>query len=177
MKLKLTLTLSLVSGIIFLAVIFSGNPLGRVLSLEKPLHDARFLLVEGWLNKKELGYAGKEFKTGRYQYIITTGIKSPEFYEMGLVGNLAFTIHSNFVAGQNITLQVTAYGTRVGNEPAKFEAFINDSSMGITNTEIYPVSYPFHILLWDTLKIVTLRFLNDAGRTVIFLFLRSALIL
>lgn len=92
--------------------------------------DANILVIEGWLSQNDLKHAIDEFKSGTYEYIIITGIRStPKYYNVNSHGYLIF------YTGKYSSVPVTTIGVRArseldGEHSAQFNLWVNDSVMG-----------------------------------------------
>jgi hypothetical protein len=75
-----------ISGYIFVKPAF--NQLSGFLSKSEQV-PANILLVEGWLSQRSLETAANEFRKNKYDFILTTGLKStPEYYGVSMDGYL-----------------------------------------------------------------------------------------
>jgi len=92
---------------------------------------ANILIVEGWLPDYALDIACKEFRKDGYEYIVTTGIKSPINY-FGLFSNsflIFYPKHRFSGRGEYGThsIEVDAYSELEGENRSHFNLFVNDS--------------------------------------------------
>ena len=92
---------------------------------------ANILVVEGWLPDYTLKMANEEFRKNGYDYIITTGIKSPvDYYELYTNGFLIFYPKTRFTELNHYgshSIEVDAFSELGGENRAHFNLFINDS--------------------------------------------------
>jgi hypothetical protein len=92
--------------------------------------NANILLVEGWLPPYAIEKAYEEFANNGYTHIITTGIKSPDYYMMAMNGYLIFYPHR--VISQDNEFQVHKIEVDASSEldnenSAMFSVYVNDS--------------------------------------------------
>lgn len=117
-----------ITGLIFIKPAFKY--LSGFLSKSEKV-DANLLVVEGWLPDNALQQASEEFKNHKYDYLITTGIKTTFTY-FGLYSNgfLVFYPGSRF-AGINENSEhrigISAYSDLGGENRAHLNILINDS--------------------------------------------------
>lgn len=100
MRKKILITGSVIVVSLILLGIFLMKPainyLSHYLSKSEQVK-ANVLIVEGWVPLSVLEKAYSEFKTNKYQYLITTGIKSnTEYYELSPKGYLIFHSENKF---------------------------------------------------------------------------------
>jgi len=94
--------------------------------------DANLLVVEGWLPDYAIDEAYREFNSGRYDLIVTTGILTPdvEFFNMYSNGFLVFypgrIISSDTLLKRHL-IEITAHSKMGGKYSAHFNFFVNDS--------------------------------------------------
>lgn len=91
--------------------------------------NANILLVEGWLPPYAIEMAYNEFHNNGYSHIITTGTKSPDYYNVTMNGYLIFypqkmISHDNEIEEHKI--EVDAFCTLGGENSARFNVFVND---------------------------------------------------
>lgn len=91
--------------------------------------EANVLIIEGWLNYRDLNSVATEINSGKYDCVLITGIKSkPEFYNVYTNGYLIFHTAKYNVPGENIRLvEVRAASEMGGRNAAHFNLWINDS--------------------------------------------------
>jgi hypothetical protein len=94
--------------------------------------DANLLVVEGWLPDYAIDEACREFSSGRYDLIVTTGILTPdvEFFNMYSNGFLVFypgRITSSDTLLKRHLIEITAHSKTGGKYSAHFNFFVNDS--------------------------------------------------
>ncbi len=144
--------------------------------------DANILIVEGWLPQSALEKAVDEFHSGRYDYILTTGIKSKfEGCVLYKNGYLIFypALKKSNSEPENHTIAASAYSELGGVHSACFRLLVNDSIMGdFTSSkkeEQYHVSWYGKLSELDS---VIIQFYND--KTGVFgdrnLFVRDVII-
>jgi hypothetical protein len=134
MKKKSFVVLICVLAVSFLLVYSFIKPAFRYLShyLSKSEKvNANVLLVEGWIPESALEQAYNEFKTNKYDYLITTGLKSvSQYYKVSENGYLIFYPRKKFpglsISGSH-TIDVDAYSELDKPDRAHFNFFINDS--------------------------------------------------
>jgi hypothetical protein len=129
---RLIILIFIITTIILLGSFFNPafNYLTIYLSKSEKVN-ANILLVEGWLPEAAIELASTEFKTNRYDYIITTGLKSDaDYYELTMDGYLIFYPGDRFSKSTESgihTISVSAYSELGGINCAHFNLFINDS--------------------------------------------------
>lgn len=92
--------------------------------------EGNLLIIEGWLSSEDLTEALEEFRNGRYQYIVTTGLKSiPEYYNVFTDGYIIFYpgILSSPEEKKSHLIEVKAYSELDGENSAHFNIWVNDS--------------------------------------------------
>jgi hypothetical protein len=114
------------SGLIFLPVIYSlSNHLSKTERV-----NANILLVEGWLPVYAVEEAYNEFQNNDYAHIITTGLKSPDYYFMGMNGYLIFYPERVISSDNELPVHliaVDAYSELGGKNSSRFNVYVNDS--------------------------------------------------
>ncbi|HLP72169.1 MAG TPA: carbohydrate-binding domain-containing protein [Bacteroidales bacterium] len=91
--------------------------------------NASILVVEGWLPYRDLSAALDEFRSGNYDFMITTGLKAtPEYYNVFTDGFLIFYT-DKFLPGDNgvTTVAVKAHGEPGGINAPHFKIWVNNS--------------------------------------------------
>ena len=126
---RLTIFISvLILGYVFLKPAF--NYLSGYLSKSEQV-SANILIVEGWLPDYALEMAYKEYQENRYDYIITTGIKSTsEYFRLAEDGFLIFypgNSLSTIKESAPHSIEVDAFSELGGENRAHFNLYINDS--------------------------------------------------
>lgn len=106
------------------------NYLAGYLSISEQVK-ANILIVEGWLPDYALKMSYEEFRKNGYDYIVTTGLKSPVIY-FGLYSNgyLIFYLNDRFTGISNYgphTIELDAYSELEGEHSAHINLFVNDS--------------------------------------------------
>jgi hypothetical protein len=107
---------------------------------------ANILIVEGWLPDYAINMSYKEFKNNKYDYVITTGLKTPQDY-FGLYSNgfLIFYTKNKFSGnskyGQHL-IEVDAYSELEGENCAHINLFVNDSLIVDYLTDKQKRKYP-----------------------------------
>jgi hypothetical protein len=93
--------------------------------------NANILIVEGWLPEYAIETINNEFKKNRYEYIITTGLKSTgDYYMLSMNGYLTFYPGSRFSLSTESAphqIEISAYSELGGKNRAHFNVFVNDS--------------------------------------------------
>jgi len=97
--------------------------------------EANLLIVEGWLPDYAIDEAYNEFKTGKYDLIVTTGLITPdvEYFNMYSNGFLAFYPGTIFKADsirKKHIIEITAHSKMGGKYSSHFNFFVNDSIIG-----------------------------------------------
>ena len=91
---------------------------------------ANVLIVEGWLPDAALDMAFEEFQKNGYEYIITTGLKSPtDYYMLTSNGKLIFYTKNRFSGmskSGSHSIEVEAFSELGGDNRAHFNLFINN---------------------------------------------------
>jgi hypothetical protein len=130
---RIILIIPLLIIILFLAYIFikpAFLQLSDFLSKTEKV-DANILLVEGWLPYQALETVASEISSNKYEYIITTGLKStPEYYNVSMDGYLIFYpkgILDKFTETGNHIVAVTAFSELEGEHSAHFNFWINET--------------------------------------------------
>jgi hypothetical protein len=107
------------------------HSLNEFLSVNQPI-EANVLLVEGWMSDKALLAVSEEFKTEKYERIITTGLEAPEYYQMSMNGYITFHIKKNQIRNlekKEHLIEIDLYGETKGNNRSHVNVYINDSLM------------------------------------------------
>jgi len=140
------------------------NALPRYLSITKKV-SANLLLVEGWLPPYAIEMAADEFRNCNYDLIITTGLKSSDYYMMAMNGYLIFYIKGKIPDNKTDpahVIEVDAYSELEGENSSHFNLFINDSLIADFYTHKHKKKYS---IVWqdDLSKIdsITVNFDND----------------
>ena len=120
------LVLIILSGIIFLPIIYSlSDHLSKTARV-----NANILLVEGWLPDYALEIAYKEFQKNGYEYIFTTGLKSPEYYMVSMNGYLIFYLKRKISPDNEIpvhVIEIDGYSELGGENSSQFNVYVNNS--------------------------------------------------
>jgi hypothetical protein len=127
--------------------------------------NADILLVEGWLPQYAIEMAYKEFKEHGYTQIVTTGLRTPDFFMMSMNGYLVFHPKRLLAASSDIsehTIEVEAYGQLGGRNAALFKIFVNDTLLGNFEADKKKKKY---LVKWKgdlaSLDSVIVNFTND----------------
>lgn len=108
----------------------AANHLSTYLSKSEHVK-ANILLVEGWLPDSALEIAREEFRKDRYEYIVTTGLKSSvDYYGLFEDGFLIFYPKNTFQFENedNVhSFEINAYSELGGENRSHFNMYINDS--------------------------------------------------
>jgi hypothetical protein len=152
-----------VSALIFLPVIYS---LSDHLSKTERVR-ANVLLVEGWLQYYALEEACKEFQNNEYTYIVTTGLKSPDYYFVGLNGYMIFYTKNLLPADNELRMhkiEIDAYSESGGKNSSNFNVYVNDSLIAGFSAETrkrkYAITWKGRLTDIDS---VMVQFLNDGN--------------
>jgi hypothetical protein len=158
---KILLLFCVVSAIAFFPVIYSlSDHLSKTARVK-----ANVLVVEGWLQYYALAEAFKEFQNDEYTYIVTTGLKSPDYYFVGLNGYMIFYT-KNLIPEDNEVrehkIEIDAYGQSGGKNSSLFNVYVNDSLIAGFSAETrkrkYAVTWKGKLTDIDS---VMVQFLND----------------
>ena len=116
-----------VSGIfLFFPIIFS---LSDYLSKTENVN-ANLLIVECWLPPYAIEMAYNGFHNNGYSHIITTGLKSPEYYMVAMNGYLIFYPKKKISQDNDVpahVIEIDAYSELGGENSSRFKVFVNDS--------------------------------------------------
>jgi hypothetical protein len=141
---------------------FSGKPLLRYLSPDKPLTNADILVVEGWLNRSDLGLVADEFRNGKYKYLIATGTPGKEVYTMGKNGCLEFNIIPPFQLEKPGDVRIVASESLPFKDTAFFMVYANGNYIGNETVSTDPTQFSFPLNGIDSVCSISVCFLNDA---------------
>jgi hypothetical protein len=127
---------------------------------------ANILVVEGWLPDYALEFAYKEFQNKKYEYIITTGLKSyASYYKIYSNGFLIFYTKNQLAGIRDSCLhsiELDAFSELGGKHRAHFNLFINDSFAGDflaqKRKKIYKVNWNGYLKDIDSIMV---EFNND----------------
>lgn len=141
------------------------NHLSGYLSKTEPVN-ANILIVEGWLPESAIETAHLEFLRNKYNYIITTGVKSTmSYYEVPMNGYLIFYPGNRFSSRTESgphTIEISAYSELGGKNCAHFNVFVNDSLVTDFTADKKKRKYP---VLWkgelSKIDSVMIQFDND----------------
>lgn len=94
--------------------------------------NANILLAEGWTSNQVLKLTAEEFKSGRYDKLITTGLQSDDldFFQMAENGYLIFYPDFSFFKSSETgthKLEIIAHSEKGGKYSTHFNLYINDS--------------------------------------------------
>lgn len=146
-----------------LILYFSFPPIQKFLSANHPVK-ANVLLVEGWLPEYAIEQAAKEFKENSYDYIITSGLKLPDYYILFNNSSLNFKLNQReFGSGTSShKIEIRASGSLGHNQPSHFNVWINDSLAAdfYTNKKIERFSFQWNQALNNT-DSIRVEFDND----------------
>jgi hypothetical protein len=155
------LPISILAGLIFLPVIYS---LSDQLSKTDRVN-ANVLLVEGWIPHYALEQAYKEFQDEGYKYIVTTGLKLPDYYLVGMNGYLIFYPKRIISSGINLPehlIEIEAYSELGGENSSQFNVYVNDSLTANFKASKMKRKYPIR---WKgelkNIDSIMVQFLND----------------
>jgi hypothetical protein len=165
---------SLIVIFIIVFIIITGylfvKPAFKYLSgyLSKSNHvNANLLLVEGWLPTYALEQAYNEYQNKKYDYIVTTGLKSSsDYYMLYMNGYLIFHPDKKLFADDKTnhhTIEVNAYSELGEMHSAHFNLYINNSLKGDFYAkkpkQMYPVNWEGSL---EDIDSVMVQFTNDA---------------
>jgi hypothetical protein len=122
--------------------------------------DANILVIEGWLSYNDLKAAADEFISGKYDYILTTGIKATtDYYNVNTDGYLIFHT-ANFLKEPIRTIGVKARSELDGENSAHFNLWVNDSLVADFTADKRKRQYSVN---WDGTRVdsVMIQFDND----------------
>lgn len=154
---------------LLLVLVFVLKPAYKYLSVYLTRSEqvkANILLVEGWLPDYAIRMAYDEFRSGKYDYIVTTGQKT-SFDYFGLYSNgyLIFYPGKRFTdkTGTGLhTIQVDAYSELGGENKAHMNVFVNDSIVNQFYTDQKKHKY---LIRWqgrlEIIDSLTVQFDND----------------
>jgi hypothetical protein len=137
---------------------FSGGKVNSYLSFNKPIDNAKILIVEGWLDQRLLNTIPKKFEEGKYDYLVTTGVLCSEYFNESMNGDLIFKVRAT--PGKHL-LKIYLYGSSVVEEISKFEVYINQNKIGGSESKIRPQYYNFSFNSTEAIDSVVIRFVND----------------
>ena len=92
--------------------------------------NANILIIEGWLPDYAIEMAVNEFQNKDYDYIITTGLLPPEYYNIFTGGYLIFYPQIRFAPinrNKHHIIEILAYSELGDDNRAHFNFFVNDS--------------------------------------------------
>jgi hypothetical protein len=141
--------------------LISGSLVNNFLTSHNPVKNANLLVIEGWLEDVELKEATDIFNSNSYNYIVTTGAVLPQFYEMGMNGDLVFNVTSCKIPAGNHRLTVEAFSTIAGRQKGIFTSWINNENIGEDTTATRPDYYSFNFKINSKIDSVAIRFEND----------------
>jgi len=128
--------IAIITGMLFLILILiiSRNTITGFLSVTSRT-DANLLIVEGWLPDYAVDEAYREFKSGNYGLIVTTGLITPdvEYFNMYSNGYLVFYPGTLPEAGSIVKkhlIEITAHSKMGGKYSSHFNFFVNDTLIG-----------------------------------------------
>jgi hypothetical protein len=122
------LTGLIITGSIIILTIRYNNT--GFLSKTDKVENANILVFEGWLPTDACLEAFREFKTNKYDLLVTTGLNSQEYCLVSMDGYLIFYLKNKFLNlddSDSHIIEVTAYSELEGDNCAHFNLFVNDS--------------------------------------------------
>jgi hypothetical protein len=138
--------------------------LPKNLYINNPIDDD-VMVVEGWLPGYALEMAIKEFHSGKYELMVTTGNSMPDEFRMGSGGNLIFDLgwlESKYSNKKISSIKVNGRGTKADKQFPYFNMLLNDSvvrgSFVTRKNRKYEFSINKYLYEIDTVKI---NFIND----------------
>jgi hypothetical protein len=160
-KLLYIVILIIFDGFLALSIKFS---LSDYLSKNEKVN-ANLLIVEGWIPDYAVEMANKEFVNNNYDLIITTGLKLPEYFPMGMNGYLIFYPKISYLvnsADDHHVIEVDAFSELEGENCAYLNLFVNDSLIGGFFADKSKKKY---IITWDKplaeIDSIMVQFTND----------------
>jgi len=131
---KLLKKIAIITGIFLVGILLFIIGCDRIISFLSLTSrtDANLLVVEGWLPDYAIDEAYKEFKSGEYDLIVTTGLVTPdvEYFNMYSNGYLVFNPGTLLLADSIVKkhlIEITAHSKMGGKYGSHFNFFINDS--------------------------------------------------
>lgn len=126
--------IALITGIFLPVMILFILTTGRItsfLSLTSRT-DANLLVVEGWLPDYAIDEAYKEFKSGKYDLIVTTGLVTPDVEYFNLYSNGFLVFYPGNLLKADSTfekhlIEITAHSKMGGKYSSHFNFLVNDS--------------------------------------------------
>lgn len=92
--------------------------------------EANTLVVEGWLPDYALEQALSEARSGNYDFIVTTGLNLPEYFEMNMNGYLIFNTRERFsdpAPPTRHTISVDCFSNMTGIYRSHINLYVNDT--------------------------------------------------
>jgi hypothetical protein len=152
--------------LVFFLLIFIINIilLPKQLYKDKPV-DAEIMIVEGWLPGYAFKMAIKEFHSGKYELMVTTGNDMSDEFMMGSGGNLIFDLNwlkSKYNNKKTSSIRVNAFGTKADRQFPYFNILLNDTIIGgnFVRRKKNEYKYIIDIYLYQIDKI-KIDFIND----------------
>lgn len=155
-------------GIILIIILFfkpAFKYLSGYLSKSEQVN-ANVLIVEGWLPEEAINLSFKEFQNGKYDYIVTTGLKYfDEYFNLSENGYLVFhpkiDNSSDNKSGQHL-IEVDACGSLNGFYSALFNLRVNNVIIGNFSADKHKRKYSAK---WtgslSDIKTIAVQFTND----------------
>lgn len=131
---KIILIFASASSLFLLFFILASDKIATFLSHTERT-EANLLIVEGWLPDFAIDEAYNEFKSGKYDLIVITGLVTPdvEYFNMYSNGFLVFypgTILKGDSIRKNHMIEITVHSKMGGKYSSHFNFFVNDSMVG-----------------------------------------------
>ena len=144
-------------------IFFSFSSIQGFLSKNEPVN-ANILVVEGWLPDYAMKKAAEEFNDGAYDYIITSGLKLPDYFILFTNSSLNFKLAQSEVRSDSSMhkIEIKASGSLGRDHPSHFNVWINDSLAAnfYTDKKIETFSFSWNCPLHET-DSIRVEFDND----------------
>jgi len=131
---KLLKKIAIITGIFLVGILLFIIGCERIISFLSLTSrtDANLLVVEGWLPDYAIDEAYKEFKSGEYDLIVTTGLVTPdvEYFNMYSNGFLVFypgqLLKADSIFKKHL-IEITAHSKMGGKYSSHFNLLVNES--------------------------------------------------
>ncbi|MGF1583797.1 MAG: carbohydrate-binding domain-containing protein [Bacteroidales bacterium] len=137
-------------GVLVLILFYAGD-VDKWLSDHSPV-DAEILVVEGWVSGNALEAAGKEFREGNYNYLITTGGPLNEVFNLSRNGYVRFDLAAAGIEWNSydtVMISLFAFGEQALGEFARYTIIHKDDTIGQGFTEAEMKSYVYAYSIAD----------------------------
>jgi hypothetical protein len=127
---------------------------------------AEIMVVEGWLPPYAIKMAYEEFKTNKYNYVVSTGIlNTSEYFNLYSNGSLIFYSNAFCKSETEVsthTIEINAFSSLAGKDCARFNVLINDSLIqmfsAIKRKKKYSIEWYGSLADVDSISV---QFVND----------------